>query len=112
MGLSMRAPPVASFSVRDSNGVELIKVSNMDKNLFHRTVPGATGRRQVPQDAARSHRTVPGATELITAAPSFEKHVFCVGETTMVCLNVCFACTKPLLSRWSFFNGGRNGFEG
>ena len=62
MGLSMCSPPVASFSVRDSNGIDLIKVSTNDKNLSHRTVPGPTGQCQVPQDGARCHRTVPGAT--------------------------------------------------
>jgi hypothetical protein len=35
---------------------------NAQTNLFHRMVPGATGRCQVPQDAARSHRTLSGPT--------------------------------------------------
>ena len=30
----MCAPPVASFSVKDSNGIDLIKVSRTDKNLL------------------------------------------------------------------------------
>ena len=52
MGLSMCTPTVASFSIRESNGTDLIEVPEMDKNVFHRTVPGATGRWQVSQDVA------------------------------------------------------------
>ena len=63
---------MAPFSVKDSNGFDVIKVSEMDKNPVpqdgarsHRTLPGPTGCWQVPQDAARSHSQV--TSDLVSA---------------------------------------------
>ena len=66
----------------------------------HRTVPGATGRYQVPQDGTRHPRTVPGTWYLVPV------HFFGLG----------YSCTlvrvHPLLSRDTLANSTKTGKRG